>query len=134
MSLRGRVVILDGCHNPQAASALARFLDDAGLAGRARLVFGAMADKDVEAMAAALFPSFSSVRLVPAPSARASTADELRRRTAGVRSDAVPEESLEAALSALAGEPDPTPIIVAGSLYLVGEARTLLLSGRLEDE
>jgi dihydrofolate synthase/folylpolyglutamate synthase len=134
MSLRGAPVFLDGCHNPQAASALVQFLEDAGLARRARLVFGAMADKDVEAMAATLFPAFSSVRLVPAASARAATADELRRRTAGVRSDAIPERNLEAALSALAGEPDPTPIIVAGSLYLVGEARTLLLSGRLEDE
>jgi dihydrofolate synthase/folylpolyglutamate synthase len=134
MSLRGRTVFLDGCHNPQAASALAQFLEDAGVAGSARLVFGAMADKDVEAMAATLFPAFSSVRLVPGPSARAATADELRRRTAGVQPAAVPAESLEAALRALAGEPDPTPIIVAGSLYLVGEARSLLLSGRLEDE
>lgn len=134
MSLRGRTVLLDGCHNPQAASALAQFLEDAGLAGRARLVFGAMADKDVEAMAASLFPAFSAVRLVSAPSARAATADELQRRTAGVRPGAVAAASLEAALSALAAEPDPTPIIVAGSLYLVGEARSLLLSGRLEDE
>lgn len=134
MALSGAPVLLDGCHNPQAASALAQFLEDAGLAGRARLVFGAMADKDVEAMAAILFPAFSSVRLVPVASERASTANELRRRTAGVRSDAIPERNLEAALRALAGEPDPTPIIVAGSLYLVGEARTLLLSGRLEDE
>jgi dihydrofolate synthase/folylpolyglutamate synthase len=134
MSMRGRTVLLDGCHNPQAASALAQFLEDAGFAGRARLIFGAMADKDVEAMAATLFPAFSSVRLVTAPSARAATADELLRRTAGVRPDAVPAESLEGALSALAAEPDPTPIIVAGSLYLVGEARSLILSGRLEDK
>ena len=134
MSLRGRTVLLDGCHNPQAAFALAQFLQDAGLAGRVRLVFGAMADKDVEAMAATLFPVFSSVRLVTAPSARAATAEELRRRIAGVRPDAVPAQSLEEALSALAAEPDPTPIIVAGSLYLVGEARSLILSGRLEDE
>lgn len=134
MSLRGRTVLLDGCHNPQAASALAQFVEDAGLTGRVRLVFGAMADKDVEAMAATLFPAFSSVRLVSAPSSRAAAADELRRRTADVRPDAVPAESLEAALSAFAAEPDPTPIIVAGSLYLVGEARSLLLSGRLEDK
>ncbi len=134
MSVRGRTVLLDGCHNPQAAFALRSFLVDAGIAGRARLVFGAMADKDVEAMAATLFPAFASVRLVAAPSSRAATAEELRRRTAGIRSDAAPADSLEAALRALAADPDPTPIIVAGSLYLVGEARSLLLSGRLEDE
>jgi len=133
LSLRGRTVLVDGCHNPAAASAIAQFLGDAGLAGRARLVFGAMADKDVEGMAALLFPSFSSVRLVPAPSARAATVGELLRRTASIRPDALSAESLEAALRAAAGEPDATPIIVAGSLYLVGVARELLLSGRLED-
>jgi len=126
-------VLVDGCHNPAAASAIAQFLGDAGLAGRARLVFGAMADKDVEGMAALLFPSFSSVRPVPAPSARAATVGELLRRTASIRPDALSAESLEAALRAAAGEPDATPIIVAGSLYLVGVARELLLSGRLED-
>ena len=134
LSLRGRTVLVDGCHNPAAAGAIAQFLEDAGLAGRARLVFGAMADKDVEGMAARLFPSFSSVRLVPAPSARSATVGDLRRRTAAIRSDALSSESLEAALRAEAGEPDATPIIVAGSLYLVGAARELLLSGGLEDE
>ena len=65
---------------------------------------------------------------------RAATAEDLRRRTEGVGSNAAPAGSLEAALRALAADPDPAPIIVAGSLYLVGEARSLLLSGRLEDE
>jgi dihydrofolate synthase / folylpolyglutamate synthase len=134
LSLRGRPVLVDGCHNAHAAEALARFVGDAGLAGRVRLVFGAMADKDVEAMAATLFPVFSSVRLVRAPSTRAATAIDLQRRTAAVRPDAVAMESLESALSVLAAEDDPTPIIVAGSLYLVGEARRLLLSRRLENE
>jgi folylpolyglutamate synthase/dihydropteroate synthase len=74
------------------------------------------------------------VRLVTAPSPRAATAGDLARRTAAVRPDALPRESLEAALRELLAEPDPAPIIVAGSLYLVGEARSLILSGRLEDE
>jgi dihydrofolate synthase/folylpolyglutamate synthase len=133
-SVRGRVVLLDGCHNPAGAEALARFLRDSELLGRARLVFGAMADKDVEQMAELLFPAAESVRLVPAPSPRAATAEDLLRRTSGARPDAVACRSLEAALSELLGDPEPAPIIVAGSLYLVGEARSLLLSGRLEDE
>ncbi|MEO8348600.1 MAG: hypothetical protein ABI610_06775, partial [Acidobacteriota bacterium] len=74
------------------------------------------------------------VRLVSAPSPRAATAAELARRTAGVRPDAIQRESLEVALRELLAEPLPAPIIVAGSLYLVGEARSLILSGRLEEE
>lgn len=134
LSARGCAVLLDGCHNPQAAASLARFLDDTGLTGRAQLVFGAMADKDVEGMAERLFPKAAGVRLVPAPSPRAATPAELSRRTALWRPDALPRESLEAALRELLADPDRPPIIVAGSLYLVGEARSLLLSGRLEDE
>lgn len=134
VTARGRAVLLDGCHNAPGAAALALFLRDAGLAGRARLVFGAMEDKDVETIAAILFPATASVRLVTAPSARAATAEELARRTAAVRPDALRRESLEVALRELLAEPDPAPIIVAGSLYLVGEARSLILSGRLEDE
>jgi len=134
MSLRGRTVLLDGCHNAQAALALAQFVEDAGLARRAQLVFGAMGDKDVETMAATLFPRFASVLLVPAPSARAASVDELRRRTAGIPPGADSGESLETALRDLAADPGRAPIIVAGSLYLIGEARSLLLSGRLEGQ
>lgn len=133
-SARGRLVVLDGCHNRQGAEALARFLDDAGLAGRARLVFGAMADKDVEGMAEILFPRVVSVRLVPTSSRRGATAEELVSRTAAARADAAAAPGLESALADLLSDADPAPIIVAGSLYLVGEARTLFLSGRFEDE
>jgi dihydrofolate synthase / folylpolyglutamate synthase len=130
---RGRTVLLDGCHNAEGAAALALFLRETGLAGRVRLVFGAMADKDIEEIAAVLFPAASTVRLVTAPSPRAATAEELSRRTAAVRPDAVASPSLDFALRELLDEPDPAPIIVAGSLYLVGAARSEILSGRLED-
>ncbi|HEY6066057.1 MAG TPA: Mur ligase family protein [Thermoanaerobaculia bacterium] len=134
-TVAGRTVLLDGCHNAQAAQALADFLRDADLAGRAVLVFGAMADKDVESMAAILFPSVAAVRLVTASNPRAATAEELVARTSAARSDSVAASSLEAALDELLGRPGPDapPIIVAGSLYLVGEAREQLLSGRFED-
>jgi len=93
-----------------------------------------MADKDVEEIAASLFPAASTVRLVAAPSPRSATASELARRTAAARPDAIASGILEVALRDLLALADPAPIIVAGSLYLVGEARTLILSGRLEDE
>ena len=128
----GQTLILDGCHNPQGAEALATFLRDAGLEGRAKLVFGAMADKDVERMAAILFPAVASVTLVAANSPRSASPDELLRRTAMARPEAAKVEDVAEALSGLLRRADPAPIIVAGSLYLVGEARSLILSGRAE--
>ena len=134
LCVRGRIVILEGCHNPQGAEALTGFLRDTGLGGRARLVFGAMADKDVEAMSAILFPAVATVHLVRAALPRAADAEELLRRTASVRSDSVAADDVGCALADLLSDSDRAPIIVAGSLYLVGEARERLLSGRFEDE
>jgi dihydrofolate synthase / folylpolyglutamate synthase len=124
----GRAVLLDGCHNVEGAEALARFLRDAGIAGRFQLLFGAMADKDVEAIADRLFPLASGVTLVTAPSPRAIPAEDLKRRVVRASRGAAFEEDVRTALGGLLSRHDATPIIVAGSLYLVGEARAFLLA------
>ncbi|MGH9399970.1 MAG: bifunctional folylpolyglutamate synthase/dihydrofolate synthase [Thermoanaerobaculia bacterium] len=130
--VRGRPVLLDGCHNPEGAAALAQFLKDARLSGRVDLVFGAMADKDVEGMARVLFPQAESVRLVPAGGTRGADPEDLARRVGSTPPGPVPDASLDAALGRLLNRGGSQPIIVAGSLYLVGEARRLLLSGKFE--
>ncbi|MGH9316746.1 MAG: bifunctional folylpolyglutamate synthase/dihydrofolate synthase [Thermoanaerobaculia bacterium] len=130
---RGRTVLLDGCHNPEGAQALGRFLEEAGLEGKCTLLFGAMVDKDVEEIARLLFPKAGSVRLVAAPSARAATPAELLRRVSPVRPDALPGGDLKSELGKLLAQENAAPIIVAGSLYLVGEARALLLAGKFEE-
>ena len=131
--VRGRTVLLDGCHNPEGAEALGRFLREAGLEGRCTLLFGAMADKDIEEIARLLFPKAGRVRLVQAPSPRAATPEELVRRVRPVRPDALPGDGLKRELGKLLAQANGAPIIVAGSLYLVGEARALLLAGELEE-
>jgi folylpolyglutamate synthase/dihydropteroate synthase len=82
-------------------------------------------------MGAALAPRVRRIRFVPAGSPRAASTEELLRRFSPGRSDAAPSPSLAAALDELlAADSAGESIIVAGSLYLVGEARSLLLSGR----
>lgn len=125
-SAGGRDVILDGCHNTEGAASLAAFLADAGLAGRCRLVFGAMADKDVEGITRLLFPAVLGVTLVTAPSPRAATAQELARRVAPAPGGVATGRGVTEALEALLARDGSAPIIVAGSLYLVGEARAWL--------
>jgi dihydrofolate synthase/folylpolyglutamate synthase len=126
----GRTILLDGCHNAGGAEALARFVSDSGR--RTDLIFAAMADKDVESMGAALAPVVRRVRFVPAASSRAAAPEELARRF-GARGDARVAPGVAAALAELLDDPNPNPkaelIIIAGSLYLVGEARGLLLEG-----
>jgi len=101
-SLRGRAVILDGAHNPPAARALLRELPE-----RYRLVFGAQPHKDVGSMLALLARRAAGVVLtwpLPGP-------------LAGHLYEADPRAALE--LAARAANEDE-PVVVTGSLYLVG--------------
>jgi dihydrofolate synthase/folylpolyglutamate synthase len=129
--VRGRTVLVDGCHNAEGAVALASFITGARL--EPDLVFGAMADKDIESMGVSLAPVVRRIRLVPAGSQRAASPEELIRRFAPRRPDASAAEGLADALEELLSDPSSETIIIAGSLYLVGEARCLLLSGRFSE-
>jgi dihydrofolate synthase/folylpolyglutamate synthase len=126
---RGRTVLLDGCHNAEGAAALAGFLDESGLAGGCPLVFGALEEKPIEEIARLLFPRVTRVLFVETPSPRAATAAQLERRVATVAPSSRRAESLEAALEDLLAPGGAETIIVAGSLYLVGQARRVLLGG-----
>ena len=81
-------------------------------------------------MAGVLAPMVRRIRLVPAASDRAASPEDLRRRFSPWRDDAEESPSLAAALDERLSDETAETIIVAGSLYLVGEARSLLLSGR----
>jgi dihydrofolate synthase / folylpolyglutamate synthase len=120
----GRTVWLDGCHNPDGAQRLGRFL-----ARRCGfdLLFGVMQDKPIEEIAAPLFPLARRILLAPPSGDRAASPAEIARRVGAAADRAESFESPGAALSALLREPGPE-IVVAGSLYLVGETRRWLKS------
>ena len=125
-----RTVLLDGCHNKEGAAALAGFLSDAGLGGRCHLLFGAMADKDIEGIAGILFPAVGRVTLVAISSPRAASAQELARRVPAAPGSVSAGGNVQEALETLLAACGDAPIIVAGSLYLVGEARAFLLAAK----
>jgi dihydrofolate synthase / folylpolyglutamate synthase len=140
LEVRGRDVLLDGAHNPAGAAALAAALDELRpfLAdGRLTLITASMADKDVAGVVRALAAATSlrNARIVAtqvdlrralpaADLARAWRANGDGDRTVVVQPD--PASALEAAL----GGP-PGPIVVAGSLYLVGAVRARLVDDPL---
>jgi dihydrofolate synthase/folylpolyglutamate synthase len=126
----GRIVLLDGCHNVEGAAALARFLADAGIRGD--LIFGVMADKQIEEIGRLLLPRVARVRFTAPSIERACPPEELERRLSGLAPESSTSPSVESALAAELASARTEPIIVAGSLYLVGEARALLLSRRFE--
>jgi dihydrofolate synthase/folylpolyglutamate synthase len=138
--VEGRDVLLDGAHNPAGAAALATALDELGpllKPGRATLVLAIMADKDVDgvigALAASSFLREARVICTAPAGGRALPADRLASRwsaLAGRPAEAIaePAAALDAALSSGSGS---GPVVVAGSLYLVGAARAILVSDPL---
>jgi dihydrofolate synthase/folylpolyglutamate synthase len=121
-------LLLDGAHNPAAARALAAYLRDAP---PFVLVFGVMADKDVEVMTRILFPLAHAVVLTRAPTDRAAAPEEIARRAGEAARRAKLEANPRRAL-ALARRLAPAggQVVVAGSLYLVGEITRILRTAR----
>ena len=132
----GREVLLDGAHNPAGAAALAASLDDLRPyldAGPLTLVTASMADKDVAGVVAALAASRalagSTVICTSLPVPRALPAADLAalwRATGIPRTVVVEDDPIDAAGAALVAETSGT-ILIAGSLYLVGAARSHLV-------
>ncbi|HVI95873.1 MAG TPA: cyanophycin synthetase [Anaeromyxobacter sp.] len=122
-------VLLDGAHNPQGAAALAAALQALHPGRPVELVLGVLADKDHSGMLAALVPAARRVHAVTPSSPRARPASELARAATAAGADAHAHASVaEAVACARAAARDGALVCVAGSLYLVGEARGLLES------
>jgi dihydrofolate synthase/folylpolyglutamate synthase len=114
----GKETWLDGAHNVEAARAVAELLADHG---QKHIVLGILANKDADAIVAELAPHALSFTFVP-------IGDHAHHDPAGLASrfGGRAAASLEDALHAL-----PAPRLIAGSLYLAGEA--LRLNGQLPD-
>jgi dihydrofolate synthase/folylpolyglutamate synthase len=117
-------VLLDGAHTLGSALALRDAIRELLGGRRLALVFGALRDKDVAGMAAALFPEVSAVFLVRPPEERgAEPAELLRRVPPHLRPRCRPCADLAAAVVAAKRAAGARgAVVVAGSLFLVGEA------------
>jgi dihydrofolate synthase/folylpolyglutamate synthase len=93
------------------------------------MVFGAMADKQLDEMAATLFPIVGHLVLTQPRNPRSASVEDLRRLAEKYAPEASNEMILEsnAAIErAISSSPPNTVICVTGSLYLVGEVREWL--------
>jgi dihydrofolate synthase / folylpolyglutamate synthase len=122
LARNGRSILLDVGHNPAGAWTLR-----AALAAEKQpprdLIFGCLDDKPVEELAQILFPLFERVLLVAVPSPRAASGDRLLAAAQSVSAAAELEPNFTAALTAVKDQ----DAVITGSVYLVGEARALLI-------
>ncbi|MCK7525147.1 MAG: bifunctional folylpolyglutamate synthase/dihydrofolate synthase [Ignavibacteriales bacterium] len=125
---RRPLVLLDGAHNPEGAEALAAHLEDV-VRRPVVLVFAAMRDKDLGAMTRSLLPRASTVILTRVPYKRSASPEELAAAAppsfkAPVFLEPDTRKAVELALSLSGGR---VPVVIAGSLFLVGEVKRLKL-------
>ena len=122
--------VLDVAHNPAGAwalrSGLRTILDEA----RPRVVvFSCLKDKPADELAQILFPLFEQVVLTPIRTARATGIDELLAAAQKTGTPAVATGSVREALQVAGARAAGGTVVVSGSVYLVGEARGILMRG-----
>ena len=124
------LVIVDGAHNVGGAEVCAEvFFDDFQVDGRRVLVVGMLKSRDPEELLGALrADDFDLVVCCTAPTPRGTPASELMKVAQAMGCDDVQSfDKVDAALSsAYRGLRAEDALLVAGSLYVVGEARPVL--------
>jgi dihydrofolate synthase/folylpolyglutamate synthase len=121
--------ILDVAHNPAGAWALRSGLSGLLTENRPRLlVFSCLRDKPVAEMAQILFPLFDQVILAPIHSARATPMEEMEAAARATETPTVSASSVGEALQTASERGHGGTVVVSGSVYLVGEVRSLLVA------
>lgn len=118
-------ILLDGAHNAASARALSDYLTEF-MRAPITLIFGAMRDKDLSAIAATLFPHARCLILTQPANPRAASLEALMSVVPpGFDSSRITTAPTVAAALRRAQELTPPDgiICVTGSLYLIGEAK-----------
>lgn len=128
IDLGRQAIVIDGAHNPAGMRALRTSLDEIFPAEERVLLLGILRDKDIDAMLNILLRPNDTVVVTMPQSERADSASDLLRRVAPVVQHVEAFEDNEEALNrALELANSEKLLVIAGSLYLVGGVRQMLL-------
>ncbi len=118
-------ILLDGAHNPAGARVLAQYIEQFYRDTKVWLIYGTMRDKAVEEITGLLFPLAHKLILTAPGNARALRPESLQKHYP----EAIVAPSIAAAIemAKLSAAPEDA-IFITGSLFVVGEARALLVS------
>jgi dihydrofolate synthase/folylpolyglutamate synthase len=119
-------VILDGAHNVEGVNALTAELRTLSKRNRVRLVFGAMHDKDWRSMLRELTGVAERIVLTRIAMPRSAEPEALAEAISGRAVAQIIEDPVQAVRFALEESSEEDIVVVAGSLYLLGEVRPFL--------
>jgi dihydrofolate synthase / folylpolyglutamate synthase len=135
--INGSRILLDVAHNPAGIWTLRSYLSSLFSSDNVtprHLIFGALRDKSIQEMAQILFPLFTRptdrIHLVTVNNPRAASLDELKAAADAIDTPTSTHVSVADAIKGAQASGNSI-IVIAGSLYLVAEARSLLLGDRV---
>jgi dihydrofolate synthase/folylpolyglutamate synthase len=114
-------IIIDGAHNPAGTRALAAYIRRFYSGRRIWMIYGALRDKAVAEMTSILFPLADHVILTAPDNTRAMPPEDIAAPGAQLT------HSIAEAIGLLDAVPPDDVVFIAGSLYLAGEARAVLV-------
>jgi dihydrofolate synthase/folylpolyglutamate synthase len=116
-------VVLDGAHNGEGVNALAEVLKEFKQGRKVKLLFAAMEDKDWRYMLSVLLPVVDELILTRVQMDRSVEPEQMASYFAGALPSRVVADAASG-LRLIVQEATPDEIVlVAGSLYLLGEIR-----------
>ena len=132
LSCGGQTVVVDGAHNPAGMQALRAGLDAYFPAQPRVFLLGILKDKDIDHMLAILLRPGDQVVTVRPNSERAAGADLVAAVAAGMGAvtHAAGDPAAGLAEARVRARAADALLVAAGSLYLVGGIRAMLLAGR----
>jgi dihydrofolate synthase/folylpolyglutamate synthase len=124
-------VVLDCAHNVASAEALVQTLDRSYLPTHRVLIFAASNDKDVPGMFHVLAPHFRHFYLTTfGRNSRAVPPERMAEYLPADTPRSLHETSIDAWRAACADATDDTLVVIAGSVFLAGELRPVLLASQ----
>jgi dihydrofolate synthase/folylpolyglutamate synthase len=119
-------VVLDGAHNGEGVKALVEMIEDFRQGRKVKLLFASMEDKEWRLMLNMLVDVVDEVVLTRVSMARSAAPEVLARHIAGRVPHRVIDDARQALGFLLADARPEDILLVAGSLYLLGEVRPVV--------
>jgi dihydrofolate synthase/folylpolyglutamate synthase len=127
-------VILDGAHNPSGAKALADAIGLYFADKKVHLILGVLKGKDADNVAKILCSVASDIIITKADSPRgletSELADIVRKYHSQIEIQPRARDAISVGINRIRDESEDSILVISGSLYLIGEARTILLTNQ----
>ena len=121
--------IIDGAHNEEGAKSLANSIDKYFENKNKILVIGMLEDKDIESVLDLLIPKFNKVITTTPDNPRAIDANKLKEKIERYNIEVTCKPNIKEAVDyALEISNKDDAIISAGSLYMIGNVRTIIVN------